>query len=409
MKIPTRHTLSVGVGMAAAAAVIAVGGTQVIEHTTRPTVAAVGPAVQGPGSTTAEGSTGYGDGSGTGSSGSWSDGGSGWDPSGQGLGSAADDGLGTQTSQGATTEATASQVAGVVDILTSVDYGSGEAAGTGMVLSSDGRILTNNHVIEGSTSITVTVLSTGRTYSARVVGTSPTNDIAVLQLADASGLTTARLGSSSGVKVGDAVTGVGNAGNETGTSAAAGTVTALDQPITASDGDGSNAEQLTGLIETSANIQAGDSGGPLYDAAGTVIGIDTAAESSGRSGVTLAGYAIPIDHAVSTADQIVAGVDTETIHQGLPAFLGVQTNASTYAAGPGVTIAGTVPGSAAAKAGLSGGDTIIAIGGVNVSSRSALTDAIATHRPGDRVSLTWTDGAGTSHRTTVTLGSGPAD
>ncbi|HQY98293.1 MAG TPA: trypsin-like peptidase domain-containing protein, partial [Phycicoccus sp.] len=126
----------------------------------------------------------------------------------------------------APTEATAAQLTGVVDIVTTVDYGSGEAAGTGIVLTSDGEILTNNHVIEGSTSIEVTVLSTGQSFTAHVVGTSPTNDIAVLRLDGASGLATAPMGDSSTVAVGDAVVGVGNAGNEAGTSAAAGTVTA---------------------------------------------------------------------------------------------------------------------------------------------------------------------------------------
>jgi S1-C subfamily serine protease len=192
-------------------------------------------------------------------------------------------------------------------------------------------------------------------------------------------------------------------------------VTALGESIKATDSGGGNAEALTGLIMTNAGIQAGDSGGPLLSAAGTVIGIDTAAQTSARSGTTTAGYAIPINHALDIASQILSGVDNETIHQGLPAFLGVSMNRATAAGGSaggaitGTTIAGTVSGSAAETAGLVAGDTITSIGGTSIASAQALTDAIATHSPGDQVSLTWIGQDGVSHETTVTLGSGPAD
>jgi S1-C subfamily serine protease len=271
----------------------------------------------------------------------------------------------TETTTGTTTEATASQLVGVVDIVTTVNYDQGEAAGTGMVLTSSGEVLTNNHVVEGATSIKVTVLSTGRTYAATVVGTSPTNDVAVLQLTDASGLATVELGDSSALQVGDAVTGVGNAGNKAGTSAATGEVTALDQDITASDGSGTAGEQLTGLVMTSAPIEAGDSGGPLYDAQGRVVGIDTAAQTSGRSGQTLAGYAIPIDTALAVAEQITSGITA--------------------------------------------GSTITAVDGHTIASSADLSTVLAAHDPGDRVSVTWTDASGSAHSATVTLGSGPAD
>jgi S1-C subfamily serine protease len=314
-----------------------------------------------------------------------------------------------------TTEATASQLTGVVDIVTTVNFGQGEAAGTGIVLTSGGEVLTNNHVVSGSTSIKVTVLSTGRSYAAKVVGTSATNDIAVLQLEGASGLATAPMGTSSGLAVGDEVTGVGNAGNEPGTAASPGTVTDLDQQITASDGTGSG-ETLTGLIETDAAIASGDSGGPLLDADGKVVGIDTAAQTD-RTGATVAGYAIPIDHALDIASQILAGTDNATISQGVPAFLGVQTSAygpwggwapqqSAYAAG--VTISGVVTDSAADRAGLTSGDTITAVGGTEVATADELTTALAQRQPGDKVAITWTDSTGTSHTATVTLGEGPA-
>ena len=213
---------------------------------------------------------------------------------------------------------------GVVDINTVIDYGAAEAAGTGIVLTSNGEILTNNHVIDGATSIKVTIVSTGKSYTATVVGDDPTDDVAVLQLSGASGLATAKLGDSSSVAVGNTVTAVGNAGGTGGTpSAATGTVTALNQSITATDEGGGNSENLTGMIEINADIQAGDSGGPLYSASGTVIGIDTAASSQSFNSTTT-GFAIPINKALSIAKQIESGTETSTIHIGPTAFLGVE-------------------------------------------------------------------------------------
>ena len=169
----------------------------------------------------------------------------------------------------------------------------------GMVLTSKGEVLTNNHVIEGATSISVTDVGNGVTYGAKVVGYDRTSDVAVLQLEKASGLKTVSLGNSSGVRTGQPVVGIGNAGGTGGTpSYAGGRVTALNQSITASDqGDGTS-EQLTGLIETNADIQPGDSGGPLVNSGGKVVGMDTAASagfSFQQGGSLTQGYSIPID------------------------------------------------------------------------------------------------------------------
>ena len=323
-------------------------------------------------------------------------------------GAAPGPGASGSTGNQATRPATAAEQVGVVDITTTVNYGEAKAAGTGIVLTSDGEILTNNHVIEGSTAITVTVVSTGKSYTATVVGTDPSDDVSVLRLKDASGLATAKLGDSAKVAVGDAVTAVGNAGGDGGTSTAApGTVTALNQSLTASDATGGNAERLTGMIEVNAAIEAGDSGGPLYDnATGTVVGIDTAASSS-RFGNAVTGYAIPIAKALSIAGQIESGQASSTVHIGYPAFLGVQlapTGQST-----GAAIAGVVSGSAAAEAGLRAGDTITAVDGTSIGSASALSSALDSHKPGDQVRLRYTDSSGQSHTVTVTLGEGPAD
>ena len=174
---------------------------------------------------------------------------------------------------------------GLVDVNTVLGYQGARAAGTGIVLTSDGEVLTNHHVIEGATSITVTDIGNGKTYNASVVGYDGTHDIAVLKLKDASGLQTAKTGNSDKVKLGDQVVGIGNAGGVGGTpSFAAGQVTGLNQAITATDESGQDPEHLTGLIQTDANIQAGDSGGPLANASGEVIGVDTAGSSSNNGG-----------------------------------------------------------------------------------------------------------------------------
>ncbi len=312
-------------------------------------------------------------------------------------------GAGPSAAATAAGTATADQVVGVVDVTTVLGYRDAEAAGTGMVLTSDGEVLTNNHVVEGATSITVTVLSTGESYSATVVGTAPSQDVAVLQLTGAAGLTTVPIDDDGGAAVGDSVTAVGNAGGDpTSTSAATGTVTALDRSITASDETGSDAEQLTGLIETDADVQAGDSGGPLLDAEGEVVGMDTAASTGGA----VQSYAIPIGTALDLAGQITAGVDDATVHQGLPAFLGVSVQA---AGNGGAAVAGVVPGGPAATAGLAAGDVITSVGGTSVTAPEDLTTALSGADPGDQVSVTWTGTAGTGHSATVTLATGPAD
>jgi S1-C subfamily serine protease len=305
---------------------------------------------------------------------------------------------GTAAADGTT--ASSAQQVGIVEIDTVLQYQNARAAGTGMVLTSNGEILTNNHVVDGATSITVTIASTGTTYTATVVGTDPSDDVAVLQLSHASGLQTAKL-STAAAKVGESVTGVGNAGGTGTLTAASGTVTALDQSITATDEGGGNPEQLTGLIETDAAIQAGDSGGPLYGSAGTIIGMDTAASSGGAS----QGYAIPIVKAEAIAKQIESGVDNATIHQGLPAFLGVSVQDTTGGAG----IAGVLSGGPAEQAGLAAGDVVTGIDGTTIGSADDLSSTLQGYDPGDRVSVTWTTADGTSQTATVTLATGPAD
>ena len=347
----------------------------------------------GTGSTTQDGASGQaaqnGYGSGVGGFGRFG--------SGDGSGSASGTGTSTSTATTATTE----QLTGLVTIDTQLGYEDGEAAGTGIILTSSGRILTNNHVIDGATSIKVTVEPTGKSYTADVVGTDATKDIAVLQLENASGLTAADLATST-PSTGDTVTAVGNA-NGTGTlSAAEGTVAALDQTITTSSEGSTTGETLNGLIELDADVISGDSGGAVENTDGDVVGVTTAA-SSGTAQVT--GYAIPITTAVSIAQQIVAGDDTAEITIGLPAFLGVALSTDSDGAVVGSVLAGT----AAAKTDLAAGDTITAIGGTTITSADELSAAIAEHAVGDAVTIHYTDSNGVTHTATVTLAAGPAD
>ena len=298
----------------------------------------------------------------------------------------------------------------VVNISTTLGYRNGAAAGTGMVLTSAGQVLTNNHVIEGSTRITATVATTGRSYTATVVGTSPSQDIAVLQLQGASNLKTVSV-SSTTVRIGDVVIALGNAGGDGGApEVATGRVIGLNQAITATDEGGGNAQRLTDLIQVSAPIESGDSGGPLANTAGEVVGINTAAAVGGgryRSATT-SGYAIPISKALSIVKQIQSGVETDSVHIGLPAFLGVQL-APTPAAGGGALVAGVEPGTPAASAGIAAGDTIVSVGGTAVTSASSLSTALQEYDPGDTVTVGWTTSSGASRSARVTLATGPAD
>jgi S1-C subfamily serine protease len=321
---------------------------------------------------------------------------------------------------------------GLVDINTTLGYQQEQAAGTGIVLTSNGEVLTNNHVIDGATTISVTDVGNGKTYSASVVGYDRSHDIAVLQLHNASGLQTATIGNSSTAAVGEDVVGIGNAGGTGGTpSAAGGTVTAINKSITANDEDGSS-EQLNGLIETNADIQAGDSGGSLVNTSGQVIGIDTAAsagfsfqspdQSSGNEG-----FAIPINQAISIARQIESGTSTSTVHIGATAFLGVtiepvgSNNGSNGFGGfggfgnsngngtstSGALVAGVVTSSPAQEAGLAQGDVITSVNGTTINTPTDLTTAFEPDHPGDKVTIGWTDTSGGTHTAKVQLSSGP--
>jgi S1-C subfamily serine protease len=304
---------------------------------------------------------------------------------------------------------------GVVVIETNLAYEGAAAAGTGMVLTASGEVLTNNHVISGATTIKVVVPTTGRSCSARVLGYDRTADVALLQLQGASNLKTVSI-SSAKLSVGARVTAVGNAGGTGSITTATGSVTGLGKSITASD-DSGGSEQLTGLIETNAGLEPGDSGGPLINTRGQVVGMDTAASAGfGFQDVSASdGYAIPIAKALTIAQAISSGKASATVHIGATAFLGIQVEpagAPGYgyrgASASGALIAGVVSGGPAASAGLAAGDVITAINGHTVSSPAAISALVLSKKPGAKVTVTYHDQYGTSHAASVTLGSGPA-
>ena len=298
-----------------------------------------------------------------------------------------------------------------------------QAAGTGMVLTSNGEILTNNHVISGATQISVTDVGNNRTYTASVVGYDAAEDMAVLQLQNASALATVQIGSSAKTTVGEQVTAIGNAGGTGTPTAASGNVTALNQSITAGDDATGSSEQLHGLLQVDADIQPGDSGGPLVNSSGQVIGMDTAgsASSSRFQQTATQGFALPIDTLVPLVQQIEAGKASSAVHIGATAFLGVEVSSGNSAGGGlgngggssgtgvnGAPVAGVINGSPAAQTSMTQGDVITSVGGQTVSSPAALSTVMATHRPGDKVTVVWTDTSGTQHSASLVLASGPA-
>jgi len=420
---------------------------------------------------------------------------------------------------------------GIVDINTTLDGGA--AAGTGMVLTSSGIVLTNNHVINGETSVNVQVAGTGPTLQADVLGYDAADDVAVLKIEHASNLATVSTGDSSQVQVNDPVVALGNALGRGGTPATAqGSVTGVNQTITAADDNGANPETLTGMIEMNAPIQPGDSGGPLVGADGNVIGM-TSAGSSGSGGLggssSTDGYAIPINHALDIANQIEAGRSSANVHIGARAILGVEiqagaattpgngsggfpggnnsnggsaggngsngsndpfggsgssggsgsfggngssgsndpfggsfspggfdpfggsvssgingafdpfgggsssggfdpfggsgssgsndpfggsgsfggSNGGAVSNSDGVQISGVESGGPAESAGLAAGDVITALDGHTVRTPDDIDTALNSHRPGDHVTVEWTDSSGQTHSATVTLVAGP--
>ena len=303
-------------------------------------------------------------------------------------------------------------VPGLVDINTTLSYQGAVGAGTGILLSPDGEVLTNNHVIEGATDITAVSLANSRTYPVDVIGFDRASDIALVRLRGATGLPTAILGTSSTLAVGDPIAAIGNSnGSSAPPSYAPGTVTEIGASVRASDESGGGARELYDLIRVAAEIRPGDSGGPLVNSAGQVVGVNVAATLTYRMGGVTGGegFAIPIDRALAIANQIRSGVISDSIHLGDTAFIGVGiADSSPMSRGPvGAVVRQVLPGTPAGQIGLFSGDVITAVDGVPINSAEDLSNVMDQRRPGDIIMLTWIDRSGIPRSAPLVLAKGP--
>jgi S1-C subfamily serine protease len=331
----------------------------------------------------------------------------------------------------------------VVDVTATLTYDNETASGTGFVVNArNGLILTNNHVIRDATSVTVTVPASGETYQAGIVGVDVAADVAVLQVSPAAGLSAAPIGDSAAVAAGMRVMSFGNQAGVGGAPAVAvGIITGTNRTIQADDGAAGFSETLHGMLATTAQIEPGDSGGPLADSAGTVIGVDTAAGTGGAE----TGYAIPINAAMTAEREITTRQLGQGVSLGVDGFLGVivapgtesspavqqsrergvvtatggssrcipaqqdVTVPATIAPVPaGALVVGVLCGTGAATAGIGAGDVITTADGHEIASAGALTTLVAGCRPGSVVRVTWVSTTGTAQTSMIRLGSAPA-
>jgi S1-C subfamily serine protease len=274
-----------------------------------------------------------------------------------------------------------------------------EGAGTGMILTPGGDVLTNAHVVAGARTIQVK-LDDGRTFDAAVVGADATADIALLRLQGASGLPTVDVGRSADLQVGDAVVAIGNAlALPGGPTVTTGIVSALDRTIGESPG-----HRLEHLIQTDAAINPGNSGGPLVDVDGQVVGMNTAViQRTGTAEAQNIGFAIASDTFQPVVDDLRRRGGTAQA-SGPRAFLGVTT--ATLQGNAGAVVLEVDPGSPAEGAGLQPDDVIVRVGTDRISSSDDLGAAVRSHDPGDLVEITWIRG-GRQQSTTVTLAQRP--
>jgi serine protease Do len=294
----------------------------------------------------------------------------------------------------------------VARIDTVINYQHAIGAGTGIVIDPSGTVMTNYHVVQGADSIVATV--GGRQYGVDLLGYDRVRDIAVLQLNGAAGLPTAALGDSSTLSVGEPVVSLGNAsGTGRPLTHEAGTVAAFNRTISAQDELTGSSNSVTGLIEYEAPVRAGDSGGPLINAAGQVMGVTTAATVTFRMGPGGKGFAIPINDALATANQIRSRTPTDTVHIGPPTLLGVGVSTKEQNASlPGVVIHEVLSGGPAQRAGLVSGDVLVSIDGAPLHSATELTSVLDRHYQGDVVDLVWVDASGAQRTAKATLTTG---
>jgi len=289
---------------------------------------------------------------------------------------------------------------GLVLIDTEVGYGEGAAAGTGLVLTANGIVITNHHVVAGSTSVTVTDPANGEKYDADVLGYDTTHDVAVLQLADASNLPTVAV-SAQPVTSGASITAIGNAEGGGQLVTVNGQVTGTGVTVTVTDDNSSNQSTLTNLLQTTAPLVPGDSGGAMFDNSSKVVAMNVAGSTNTYAP---AGYGIPISTALKVANAVVTGQPNSTVTLGRTGGLGIVV--STQSSGA-PKILQVVSGGAAAKAGITSGSTLTSLDGTTLSSSDQVTSILANYKPGDQIQASWKDRGGRSHTATVTLGVAP--
>lgn len=293
----------------------------------------------------------------------------------------------------------AAESAGVV--LIEAETSEGVAAGSGMLLTEDGKVLTNYHVVAGSDVVSITIADTADVYRATVLGFDQTKDVALLQLRGASELTTVVLDSDP-VKVGEAAYAVGNANGDGELVRAAGKVTDTDKNLTVkSDSPWGSEEDLKDLIETSAGAVPGHSGGPMFDGEGEVLGMTTAGSQERRQS-----YAIPIADAMSVVATIEAGSDSGTVRVGPAGYLGVKFGSIGAA---GATVTEVVEGGPADDAGIETGSMISKIGDTAITRGLNLANVVRSLEPGAKVPVEWVAPDGGRERGTVILGSSPVN
>lgn len=293
----------------------------------------------------------------------------------------------------------------VARIDTEIDYQNAFGAGTGIVLDPGGQVLTNFHVVQGADRVNATV--GGRTYPAELVGYDRGRDIAVIQLIGAGGLPVAAIGNSAALTPGEPVVALGNAeGTAAPLTREVGSVTAFGRTVQAEDSLTGASDELNGLIEFAAPVRAGDSGGPVVNSAGQVVGITTAASVSYRMGPGGKGFAIPINDAMGVANQIRSRVPSDTVHIGPPALLGVGVRTAPSDV-PGVLIQEVLRGGPAEAAGLMDGDVLVSVNGTRLQSATALTYTLDRFYPGNAVDITWIDRGGQQRTGRATLAPGP--
>ncbi|MFC7400726.1 S1C family serine protease [Citricoccus sp. GCM10030269] len=284
---------------------------------------------------------------------------------------------------------------GVLMVDTRFMQGMGTA--TGVVLSAEGLAVTNYHVVEDASEVTVTVADSGDVYSAKVLGRDSLHDIAVLQIEDAPALQTASIDTEKPQR-GERSAAVGNGGGQGYLTAVTGEVTGLDEAIVASSEVPDDYSRLSGLIETSADVVPGYSGGPLVDGNGQVIGITTAA-SKGDSAEQVSGYAVPVSTALDVVEQVLSGEETETVSIGVDGALGIVVGTERDRA----VVIEVTPGSSADQLGLQAGDVIHSVDGHPVRSGAELSEIVNDHNVGDVISVDWTTQDGEERSAEATL------